>query len=341
MKAKLDDITTRTKKVGKHKDGRALRPLSAYNIFFQLERKRIMKEQGNPDAKHAAGGFESLASVISSKWNTIDDAAKLELEAMAKLDRDRYDREIEAWKASKDAAEAALKFGPASDKTEELPLREVVFDSEPVREVMSPLGFVSPLDLYCGQPSTAYDFPRMPFTSRSQGHVNPAGCSFGNAAAVGGGNQFVFNDETGTSMMRRATQPARTNLQGAPQVQASNIRFAPRPSFDGFQGGKCAPYFPSAGNGRRVSCPEVSAAQRWASNDSSQVMSDEEQDPHYMRGYIQGFKEKLSGGPKSSNGQDVYINQDGEITRQKPSYMRGYSEGFKAASEMCVMFNKV
>jgi hypothetical protein len=42
MKAKLDDIT-RTKRVGKHKE---LHPLSAYNIFFQLERKRIMKEQG-------------------------------------------------------------------------------------------------------------------------------------------------------------------------------------------------------------------------------------------------------------------------------------------------------
>ncbi|KAL3783314.1 hypothetical protein ACHAWO_013322 [Cyclotella atomus] len=66
MKAKLDDIT-RTKRVGKHKDGRPLRPLSAYNIFFQLERKRIMKEQDKPCAKHAAGGFGSLASAISTK----------------------------------------------------------------------------------------------------------------------------------------------------------------------------------------------------------------------------------------------------------------------------------
>jgi hypothetical protein len=117
MKAKLDDIT-RTKRVGKHKDGRPLRPLSAYNIFFQLERKNIMKEQGNPDAKHTAGGFGSLASVISTKWKTIDGALKLELEAMAKLDKDRYDCEVEVWKASKAAeAKAALKVGSAHDNT--------------------------------------------------------------------------------------------------------------------------------------------------------------------------------------------------------------------------------
>ncbi|KAL3768279.1 hypothetical protein ACHAWO_012389 [Cyclotella atomus] len=137
MKAKLDDIT-RTKRVGKHKDGRPLRPLSAYNIFFQLERKRIMKEQGNPDAKHAAGGFGSLASIISTKWKAIDDAVKLKLEAMAKLDRDRYAREMDAWKASKDTAEAVLKIDSASGKTEELPINEVVVDSEPLGEVMSP-----------------------------------------------------------------------------------------------------------------------------------------------------------------------------------------------------------
>jgi hypothetical protein len=184
-----------------------------------------------------------LASIISTKWKAIDDAVKLKLEAMAKLDRDRYAREMDAWKASKDTAEAVLKIDLASGKTEELPINEVVIDSEPLGEVMSPLGFVSPLDLYRGEATTAYDFPRMPFgPSPSQGHVNPAGCFFGNAAAAvgGGGDPFVFNDESGPSMMHRVTQPARTNLKVAPQVQASNIRFAPRPSFDGFQGGTCA-----------------------------------------------------------------------------------------------------
>jgi hypothetical protein len=102
-----------------------------------------------------------------------------------------------------------------------------------------------------------------------------------------------------------------------------------------------------------LSCPEVSAAKHWANNDSSQVMSIEEQDPNYIRGYIQGFKEKLSGSPKSSNGPDMYIDQDGEkftsdsfkpMTNgglaEKPSYMRGYTNEFKAASEMCGMFNQ-
>jgi hypothetical protein len=102
--------------------------------------------------------------------------------------------------------------------------------------------------------------------------------------------------------------------------------------------------FASSG-GMHVSCPEVSGTQNRASNDSSQVMSGEEQDTKYMRGYIQGFKEKLSGSSKSSNGPDVHIDQDVETfmsdsfkpktdgcSVQMPSYTRGCIEGFSAAS---------
>jgi hypothetical protein len=308
--------------------------------------KTIMKEQDKPGAKHAAGGFGSLTSDISTKWKTIDSVLKLELEAMANLDRDTYVREIEAWKASKDAAEAALIVGSARDNTVEVPLREVVFDSEQLREMssqeMSPLGFVYSLDLYSGQP-TAYDFPRMPFEP-------PQYLSSKNAAAADDGDiPFVCNNGTGTNLMHCVTQPARTNLQVASQVQASNIRFDPMPSFRGFQGGIRGPCFSFSGSGRRVSCPEVSAAKNGTKDDSSQEMSDEEQDPNYMKGYIQGFNEKMYGSSKSSNGPDVNIVTftsdsfkpmiDGGLA-QKPSFVQGYIKGFKAASGMCDMFNQ-
>jgi hypothetical protein len=60
LKAKLDSI--KRNKTGKHQDGRPLRPLSAYNIFFQMQRNQLMSDQSNPEAKHVSGGFGNLVS---------------------------------------------------------------------------------------------------------------------------------------------------------------------------------------------------------------------------------------------------------------------------------------
>jgi hypothetical protein len=195
---------------------------------------------------------------------------------------------------------------------------------------------MSPLDF--GQPITAYGIPSLPFKSdQSQELAHPTRFSFSNTAVGGGGNPFAFKDETGTSIMHHVTpyQPTRPNLQVAPQVQASNVRFAPRPTFDGF------------GSGRRVSCPEVAAAQNWCRDDSSQVISNERKDRDHMKGYIQGFRQNVYGSSKSSDDPGVYIDQDGKIftsnsfqltnnegSAHQLSYMKGYIEGFKASSGM-------
>jgi hypothetical protein len=63
LKAKLDNITRNNRK-GKHDNGRPLRPLSAYNIFFQMQRNKLMEEQSKPGAKHVSGGFENLVSSV-------------------------------------------------------------------------------------------------------------------------------------------------------------------------------------------------------------------------------------------------------------------------------------
>lgn len=90
-----------------------------------------------------------------------------------------------------------------------------------------------------------------------------------------------------------------------------------------------APCFPSMSGGRRGSCPEVSAAQNGASDDSSQVMSCGGQYPNYMRGNVQGFNESISGSSESSN---TYQNGD--------SYTRGYIEGLKASTGMREMMSQ-
>jgi hypothetical protein len=73
---------------------------AAYEIFFQMERNRIMNEQANRDAQRASVGYDNLADTISARWKKVDGALKIELDVMAKLDKDRYDRENEEWKVN-------------------------------------------------------------------------------------------------------------------------------------------------------------------------------------------------------------------------------------------------
>jgi hypothetical protein len=138
--AKPNDIK-RTEKGAKHEDGRPLRPLSAYEIFFHLERNRIMNEQANRDAKRASVGYDNLADTISARWKRVDGALKIELDAMAKLDKERYDRENEEWKANlmlkkAEEHEAAITAESLTDMVEKTPARDMSLN-EPVLTAMA------------------------------------------------------------------------------------------------------------------------------------------------------------------------------------------------------------
>ncbi|KAL3781062.1 hypothetical protein HJC23_012824 [Cyclotella cryptica] len=103
--------TKTTRKSKTNHNGRPRRCLSAYNIFFGLERKRIMKEQARTEiaatmsnkskrraGKHANVGFANLARIVSQRWRNIDPATKLKLEDLARKDKERYELEMEEWR---------------------------------------------------------------------------------------------------------------------------------------------------------------------------------------------------------------------------------------------------
>ena len=111
-----------TKKVRAWKKpiGKPKRPLSAYNIFFQLERDRIvngheekvfsradvdkvrivplelMPKRREPKI-HGKIGFGDLAKIIGSKWKKLSDEEKLSFNERAKLEKIRYRRDVEKW----------------------------------------------------------------------------------------------------------------------------------------------------------------------------------------------------------------------------------------------------
>lgn len=85
------------------------RPLSAYNIFFQEERTKIIGERectGRKDTptnlpihkkqryQPNGTGFEDLAKEISKRWKTIDSERLAECSRLAEADTERYQNEL-------------------------------------------------------------------------------------------------------------------------------------------------------------------------------------------------------------------------------------------------------
>lgn len=100
--------TTTTKNKSKKDDGKPRRALTAYNLFFAMERKRILAEQKSPIihksmrnkyriGKHANVGFANLARIVGEKWRKVDAQLKMELERQAKIDKERYNNEMKEW----------------------------------------------------------------------------------------------------------------------------------------------------------------------------------------------------------------------------------------------------
>ena len=91
------------------------RPLSAYNLFFQNERKKIIavlpedttfendgltEEQRRRKHRKTHGkiGFSDLARAIAEKWKTLECSERTIFESQAMADKRRYTAELEAWK---------------------------------------------------------------------------------------------------------------------------------------------------------------------------------------------------------------------------------------------------
>ena len=88
------------------------RPLSAYNIFFQEERAKIIEEREDGGGKESpvtsptqtkqryqrtGTGFEDLAKEISKRWKNIDSDRLAGCSRLADADKERYQTELAAY----------------------------------------------------------------------------------------------------------------------------------------------------------------------------------------------------------------------------------------------------
>ena len=106
----------RSRKKWKKPKDKPNRPLSAYNLFFQAERAAMLGDDIKATATadhpppekgqkrihrktHGKIGFADMARNIGQKWKDLPDDEKKPFMELATKEKDRYVRELEAWKA--------------------------------------------------------------------------------------------------------------------------------------------------------------------------------------------------------------------------------------------------
>lgn len=107
--------------------------LNVYNIFFLIERRRILenrnlsaeeirrilvknRQQGAMKKKrihrktHGLVGFKELTNKIASRWKTIDEATRHLLDQLAEYDRIHYRKQFKAWNELKEAMTTSMSI---------------------------------------------------------------------------------------------------------------------------------------------------------------------------------------------------------------------------------------
>ena len=333
MEARLNNIK---RKVGSkpHKDGRPIRPLTAYQIFVHLEKKA----KTNNESEFTTGSFSSL----SGKWKNVCTALKLELEALSKLDKERYNRENREWKENMlKEAQASLEDSQVLD-----PSNKSVSSHRTSGSVRA--------------------IPALPFPT------NHEILSAGNAVKQPSENKKLFLNnsfEMADNKMevdQPVMPPADTSFMTRPLPQATEIRFPPRPTKKDTQ--HLRGYVQGC-KFQRDSNPTVYTDQdgnTFKSDDYFQHLHTKDlHDPSFMRGYYVGSKAADSSpfadcnvsSLESSAGVHFGVGFQSNATTSQSDfdetamdcedksqgmmsekselrYMRGYIQGYKAWTEL-------
>eukprot|EP00978_Attheya_sp_CCMP212_P046289 scaffold382307_cov59-Attheya_sp.AAC.2 len=106
-KAKNTAAKTRRKlKLKKQPNEKPSRPLSAYNLFFQIEGKRMLNQvsdSGSGSSKTPLScpkkiGFAEMAQSVAESWKKLDDSERWPLRVLAIEEKDRYQASLAKWK---------------------------------------------------------------------------------------------------------------------------------------------------------------------------------------------------------------------------------------------------
>jgi hypothetical protein len=173
-------VSTKKRKIRRSK-GMPKRPLSAYNFFFQEERKRHVqngalggKRKGLPG--RAIGGFAGLAREVAARWKELDAASRKVYDEWATREQRRYKIETAEYRESKRRYPSNAKVDSSSYPAQYdfgSPIRQTIWlhsESELSRFAESPQGVVD--QVYTLNHERQHQYPECNYSPPRQSQAN-------------------------------------------------------------------------------------------------------------------------------------------------------------------------
>lgn len=79
--------------------GMPRRPLSAYNVFFREQRDLVLQESKTRAVSEKSSLFSGMAKVVADRWSRLSSSDAAKYRQAAKLDAERYQREMAEYQA--------------------------------------------------------------------------------------------------------------------------------------------------------------------------------------------------------------------------------------------------
>jgi len=118
----------RSRKKWKKPADKPCRPLSAYNVYFRKERAVMLGDAADKN-EHVAGkkrvhrkthgkiGFAEMARIIGGRWKALGEEEKEEFVEVAAVEKERYAKELAAWREEQKKKTIISTMGPGGRKS--------------------------------------------------------------------------------------------------------------------------------------------------------------------------------------------------------------------------------
>lgn len=153
--------------------GMPQRPLSAYNLFFQSERPKILQESASDQHRTT---FEELGKVVGQRWRDLSEEKRKEFQKLADVDALRYRKDMDVYDEKQRVLKSIIKEHPSLLRVNgDTVVPDFANDTYVSESLVQPPTLRADASAYLGRVSPGHSAPPIPYEPSNTRGCDPHG----------------------------------------------------------------------------------------------------------------------------------------------------------------------